>query len=58
MSKNLSDIKNGNFNHCVKCKWLDYEGKCSRLDRSVITEMDSDLPVDDCPKKSGRYPWK
>lgn len=56
MSKNLSDIIGGNYNHCNTCKWME-QGNCTKLNRSVISEMDSDLKVDDCPKKSGRYPW-
>ena len=54
---NLSDITKGNYNHCNTCKWM-VEGNCQKLNRSVTSEMDSDLRVDDCPKKSGTYHWK
>ena len=56
MSKK-SGIDNGNYNHCNTCKWM-VEGDCQKLNRSVLTEMDSDMRVEDCPKRSGRYHWE
>lgn len=52
----LSDIKNGNYNHCDVCS-NNNNGTCTKLNKDISTEMVLDQKVDDCPKKSGRYRW-